>query len=580
MGLRDKLRQRAARQATRHLDVAVQVVRKKTGETLLCAGGQWDREERCYTGREPEQVRVVKVVESQVEFMRWFARHLEAYATGSPVDVSLGLKIGDRRAGKTVVLLLAGVATCIEVPLVGWHGLLCWAVGVSRPEMQEMDRYLQWLMPAAWYEYRLQEHTYNLAVGSQISTITADNPKTLKRGEANLVLLNEGQKMPVTVLSNAIMGAVDHGGLTLIAANQPEDRRGEWVAKIQRGVRNGTIPATAVFSLSSKDNDEIDQSARGRAASILQVVDPLAYALDVLNQDILQEGKALPLWDPQVHVRPRPQVGLIDITAEATYARVGRAYQWVIGQDYQADPYMPAPCVKVFGSEKLRAVLRGQEDRSALLDPLTGGPDPLHLPHYWICTPPVGEEVVTRKGATEHELCDLMWLAGLRPETAYCVGDATGAQQNSRHSLGDDSFTLIKSRRWHVVPPFDVRTDRDVKPMNPRRPYRIGLARTLVGLPPHEADKRGLTPIAPRLFIEPNCHFGRKQLEECEIGPAVRSKELAPRGFASHYFDAATYVLCHLEPQPEAAIPAGGDLPRHLEEIMNELKARARRSPL
>lgn len=553
----------------------MRLYRKKTGETLLCAGGQWDRIEARYTGRQPDQVREIKIIESQVPFLRWYSGELAAMAQGFPRDTSLGLCLGDRRAGKTVGALGAGVATNIEVPQIGWHGFLTWVVGVTRPEMKELDRYLRWLLPAAWYQYKAQEHLYQLLVGSEIHSITADDPRTLKRGEANLVIVNEGQKMPIAVLSNAIMGTVDHDGLALIAANQPEDIRGAWIAKIARGVKQGTIPATVLFPMSSKDNDEIDQGARGRAAGILQVLDPQAYQVDVLNQDILQEGKALPHFDPQIHVRPRPQVGyLIDITADVTYRRIGRPYQFVLGQDYQGSAYMPAVPYKVFGSKELQACLRGDLDRSQL-DPERD------LPHYWI----VGE-VITRKGATEHELCDEMWIAGYRPETAYCVGDASGSWQNSEHRIGDDSFTIIRSRRWHVVPPFEQRTDRvDAKPLNPKRPYRIGLARLLMGLPPEEVERRRkLTGVpervvAPRWFIEPQCKFGITALQEAELKPTKGSKELAPFGYYGHYFDGATYPLCHLEPRPEEQAPPG-ELPDHLEQIMQELKRRRQAPPL
>ncbi len=560
-GIDQQLRQIAEEEQNRLLDVAVQVVRKSTGETLLCAGGQWDRIERRYTGRDPEQVRQVRIVESQVPFFRWFAPELEAMAAGFPRDTSLGLCVGDRRAGKTVGTLGAAVATSIEVPRIGWHGLITWVVGVTRPEMQELDRYLRWMLPAAWYDYSVQEHLYQLVVGSEIHTITADNPKTLKRGEANFIVLNEGQKMPIAVLSNAIMGTVDHDGLTLIAANQPEDRRGEWILKIQKSVRSGTLPATCVFPMSSKDNDEVDQSARGRSAGILQVLDPDAYRTDVLNESLLQEGRALPHWDPLIHVCPRPQVGLADITADLTYARVGRAYQHVLGQDYQGTPYMPAVAIKAFGTERLRQYLRGDLDRSQL-DPI------VDQAQYWI----VDEMVVTN--CTEHELCDQMWIAGYRPETSYCVGDATGAIQNAHHKVGDTSFDIIRSRRWHLVPPFDAPTDRDVKPVNPRVKYRVNLGRLLCGLPPEAAEKKGVRPTKPRLFIEPHCALGRKALEECDLKPS-KNGELKPYGYFAHYYDAVTYALCHLEPRPEELAPLG-DLPVDLLKVMQEAVARRR----
>lgn len=547
-------------------------MRKKTGETLLCAGGRWDSIEQRYTGAEPEQVRLVRVVESQVPLVRWYAKQLPDLAAGSTRDTTVSLAIGDRRAGKTVASLGCAVATCVDVPRIGWHGFIAWVVGVTRPEMQELDRYLQWLLPASWYDYAVQEHVYRLVPGSEIFTITADNPKTLKRGEANLVLLNEAQKMPIAVLSNAIMGAVDHDGLCLLAANQPEDRRGEWVAKLAKGVRTGQIPATKVFPMNSRDNDEIDQTARSKGAAILKALDPDAYRRDILDENILQEGKALPQWDPLVHVRPRPEVGLVDITALVAYSRVGRPYAHIIGADFQGYPYMPAPVFKVFGTTRLRDFLEGRLDR-AQLDPDTD------LPHYWI-----HDEVIVRN-CTEHELCDALWVAGYRPDpgprSAYVVGDASGSWQNAQHKQGDDSFAILQSRRWHVVPPFEARLESGAaKPQNPRVRYRVNLCRDLLGWSPEEIERRVRNGQAdrvvttPRWYIEPGerTEFGRAALEQAELKVSSKTNGLVPFGFHAHYFDAAGYVLCHLEPRPEDRV--GGDLPDVIGEVMRELRER------
>ena len=61
----------------------------------------------------------------------------------------MALAIGDRRSGKTVGTCALAVATNIDAPRINWHGLITWVVGVARPEMQELDRYLTWLMPSA-----------------------------------------------------------------------------------------------------------------------------------------------------------------------------------------------------------------------------------------------------------------------------------------------------------------------------------------------------------------------------------------------------------------------------------------------
>jgi hypothetical protein len=561
-----QIRELARREQQRHIDMAVLLRRAKTGETILCAGGVWDQLDQDYrTNRqlgsriEPETARVFDLNEAQVPLARWYAGELAAFRQGFRRRERMALAIGDRRSGKTVGTCALAVATNIDVPKIGWHGLITWVVGVARPEMQELDRYLTWMMPAAWYRESLQEHAYNLINTSQIMTISADNPRTLKRGEANVVLLNEGQKMPVLVLSNAIMGTVDNDGVLLIAANPPEEKKGEWVWAIKRGVKDGTIPATAVFELNSRDNAFVDQHARSEAMSILQVLDPDMARIDGGGECLLQEGKALPFFDINIHRRPRPQVGLVPITGLLTQRLMGRAYRSVIGLDFQTRPYMPAMEIEAYGTHRLRQYLEGRLDRSQV--DLDGDDQPL----YWIVN-----EAYAANGGTEHELADAMWIAGMRPDSSYCVGDASGAWQNAQHQIGDDSFTIMRSRRWVVVPPFEAKTDRGSRPANPKIRYRVNLARTLCGLPPEEAERRRVSVRKPRFFIDPRCERAIKIFADCELKPSSYNGELKPYGFASHGYDAGTYVLCHLEPRPEDHTRP--EFPEQLESVLDQLR--------
>ena len=564
-----QIRELAKREQQRYVDMAVLLRRASTKETILCAGGVWDQLDQEYRVNslghrvEPCTARVFDLNEAQVPLAQWYAVELAAFRQGYKRRERMALAIGDRRSGKTVGTCALAVATNIDAPRINWHGLITWVVGVARPEMQELDRYLTWLMPSAWYHQSVQEHAFNLINTSQIITISADNPRTLKRGEANVVLLNEGQKMPVLVLSNAIMGTVDNDGVMLIAANPPEEKKGEWIWAIKRGVKAGTIPSTAVFELWSKDNAFVDQGARSEAMKILQVLDPDMARIDGEGECLLQEGKALPFFDRAIHVRPRPQLGLVNITGLITQQKRGRSYRSVIGLDFQIRPYMPAWEIEIYGSQRLRAYLEGRLDVSQV--DLDGDDQPL----YWIVN-----EAYTVNGGNEHELADAMWIAGMRPDVSYCVGDASGSWQNAHHAIGDDSFSVMRSRRWDIVPPFEAKTDRGTRPANPRIKYRVNLARRLCGIPPEEAQRRNQQVRKPRLFVDPRCEKAIKILEDCELKPSAFNGELKPYGFASHGYDAGTYVLCHLEPRPEDHYRP--ELPEQLESVLEKLRAERR----
>ena len=547
----------------RHVDLAFLLQHKHTGETLLAVGGVWDRVEKRYTGKTPTTAKICKVNPAQVDFVRRMAPEIKRRAAGHSSDTRLAVAIGDRRAGKTVAALQIGVASAIAQPRVGWHGFIEWVVGVSRPEMEELDRYLRWLLPAGWYRYSAQKKVFHLANGAAIITISADDPRTVKRGESNLVILNEGQKMPVTVLSNSIMGTVDNGGLALVAANPPEDRRGEWVWRVRRGVKNGVVKYTDVFDFDSRLNDDIDQGARSQAVSILMEIDPDTARIDGQGEFILQEGKALPFFENRLggHVRPRPRVGLVDVTPLVTYRKIGRAYQSLCGQDYQQDPFLVGVEVKVFATQRYADWLEGIIEHCEL-DPR------VDLPLYWAIN-----EVYAQ--GSEHDLCDAMWVAGMRPERTYCVGDGSGQWQNGRHAVGDTSFDILRARRWRVEPPFMAQTDAGARPQNPKIRYRVGLARRLCGMPPDEAERRRVPPIEPRFFVEEQLERGRRYLEDAELRPG-KNGELKPVGREAHFFDALTYVFCHLEPLPQDQTTQGQELPDHLEEMMRNLQNKRR----
>jgi hypothetical protein len=83
----------------RYVDLCLILRREKTKETLLWAGGRWDRIDQRFIDAEPESGQIIDLVESQVPFTRWFAGWLSDYRDGKPRDTSLVLNEGGRRGG-------------------------------------------------------------------------------------------------------------------------------------------------------------------------------------------------------------------------------------------------------------------------------------------------------------------------------------------------------------------------------------------------------------------------------------------------------------------------------------------------
>ena len=80
----------------RYQDLALALVRAKTKETILMAGGRWDHFDRRFLDADQlEKVKVIQLEESQVDFVRWFAEWLRDYREGYPRDISLALCAGD-----------------------------------------------------------------------------------------------------------------------------------------------------------------------------------------------------------------------------------------------------------------------------------------------------------------------------------------------------------------------------------------------------------------------------------------------------------------------------------------------------
>lgn len=488
---------------SRYVDLALKLRREKTGEILLAAGGRFDRLLRRYTDEKPTTVHYIDVEESQVELIRWFAGWLALFRDGLPRDVSLAIAGGERRGGKTFAVLLCLVAAALEVPVVGNSPLLGWIVSVSYQERDEVDRFIVENLPSDWYTPRhAPEYRYILLNGASIKNVSADDPENLKRGRVDICALNEAQKMSVASLSNAIGGTIDNEGLALLAANPPKRQIGEWVYTLKQAIDDKRLEGARFFGFSAKDNKRIRQAARTRVGAILEIIDPRAKKADDEGLWLPVGDRAYPKWSHKLIGEPPPPGVMDDITARVTERELLVAFSDVAGADFQGRPHQAAVIYRIF--------------------------DGADGPIYWI----VDELIV--KG-TELHLSDAAYERGHTPESLVWIPDASGSFQDATHSGSTTSFELLRSQRWVVFAPTEIkRPDRSRHAKNPDVDQRLGLMYRVME--------------QARLRVAPHCAWTIESFKECPLGQS-RYGRRRPFGPHAHITDAAGYPIVRLEPK-------------------------------
>jgi hypothetical protein len=494
--LRDEEEKREA--STRYQDLVLTFRHPRTQDFLLTCGGRWDNLTRSYVeGAElaAKQVKIIDLEESQVEFTTWYAEWLRAYASGDERDIRLVLTAGERRGGKTTIGLLATIAAAIARP-----NTITWVISSSFQERDEIENTVRKFVPSKWYTWKgAPRYRFIFPNGSVLRCLSADDPETLKQGQVDVVLANEAQKMPAAMLTNALPGVIDRGGLVILAANPPRREVGAWVRDLKEAIDAKRLPATKFFGFSAKLNRSIDQKARADVGAILRVVDEKAAAAD-------DEGLWLPIGEvayakflSSEHVRPTPEMG--EITQEVLKQRIGRPRDYIFGADFQITPHNASIGIKVF---------RGPKGEKL----------------YWA----VSEFLVS---GSEDDMLDTVDSVGLHtPENTVWIGDASGTWQDGAHKTGRNSFDVFKSRRWEIHPPRKAK-DSNRKPSNPPVQDRVNLVNNLLA--------------AGRLFVDPKaCPKLALALKKCPL------KHDKPYGLYAHCTDALGYALYWLEPQPLA----------------------------
>lgn len=491
----------ATEEEHRFLNLCLVLRRQKTQETILWAGGEWDRLDHRFTDRDPDTAVIVDLEESQIEFTTWFAGWLRDFREGFPRDVSLALAGGNRRGGKTFDLIMCATATVIDVP-----GSIGWTVINTYRERDEIERTVKdWIPsgPRGWFHHRkAPDYSFEWANGSVTFLKSADDEENLKAGRADIVLLNEAQKLKLGTLANALGGTIDKGGIGLLAANPPRSQRGEWVLELKEAIEDGRAVGTKFFGFSAAKNRRIDQQARRRFASLLSVIDPRSGEADGEGEWRAVGDIAYRAFSREA-IKPAPKLG--DITGAELRRRLGRPYPQIGGVDFQATPWHAGTWLQLYFS--------------------AAGT----IYH-------VVDELLVE--GTEEDFLDVVEDRGYDPGGLTWIGDASGTWQDGAHTRGRVSFDVFRRRGWRIDPPQRKVTDKGEHPKNPYREDRVALVNNLLA--------------SGRLLIDPKCVELATALKKCEL------RHGKPHGRHAHITDALGYVLWWLEPRPKAKRQGGG----------------------
>lgn len=404
-----------------------------TEEMVLSVGGRWDRKLKRYVGPGTDAV-VWYVHEGQLEAARWFARWLWGYVRGSrgPDDelVWSVLFAGGRRGGKTRLACYCVIAFAVAV-----YGAVIWCVSPTIPETEELQDYLEEFLPKGWYRWREEPQAYYLANGARINMRSAYKPRALKRGKADLVFLNEAQNQERKVFEVVRPATADSGGLTIMAANPPDQAIGEWIEEYRTAAKAGAIEGKA-FDFDAAKNPFPE--ARSLQA-LKKEFDEVTYRREILGEflpigdrvwhqfsDLPTFGNVLETGtDPRDRALPVEQRRTLrDVTEEFTKRVLGRPFAFYGGADFQLTPHM------------VMTIRRAFEDPDDPRDVL-----------LWTVAAVIVED------ATEDELIDAAEAKGYRHENTGVVGDGSGDWQNAERTKGRGSFDVFRRRGWRIYPP-------------------------------------------------------------------------------------------------------------------------------
>ena len=552
---------------------------REPGELLLSTGGLWNRRLHEWEADVDacKDAPVMRCHPGQIAATEWWAKWLGVHAgrrdspppldldelgeevdpdevgvDSNPFKVYSALLSGGRRGGKTYWACAGAIVSyATQFP-----DSIIWALSPARgkddTKPDEIRRAVAPMLHPSWIQRQTIATGWELINGANImlkSAHASADPDAIKEGKANLVVLNESQKMSKRVYVVARGAISDQSGLVLCCANPPvEAKDQQWVADFAADTDGGKR-ASVHLPFDPMENPHIDRRA---LRALMAEVDERTFDVEVrgifraaadavaYNWSRTHNEQARPRPEPIAGggQRPCPRTGLVDVTAD--YLRSIDLFEGVtdlIGMDFQIVPHMGGPVYRVFCHP-------GQipnEDNVLLW-----GVDEIVIE---------GDEVQWSYAAKER---------GYRPELTVIVGDGTGQYQHSRRRTTDSpppswkgrgSFSILMEEGWtQIVPP-----DPKIKLNNPHVVDRVRAMTSLI----QTADKK-----RRRLFLDPDCC--PKTCKSIREWPTVHGKPSRTHE-AAHLGDGLSYPIVRLFPRlMRSSNTAGGgdsiaqrvDLPR------------------
>ena len=354
---------------------------------------------------------------------------------------------GGRRGGKTFWAASAVAGYNVQFP----RGI-SWAISPSRgrddTKADEIRRYMVALLAPEWIRRQTVATGWELINGSAIMLKSAHagaDPDAIKEGQADLVWMNEAQKMKKRVYVVARGAVSDKSGIVLCCANPPVEAKDEqWVSDFAADTDAGRR-ASKHIPFNPLDNPHIDRrSLLSMSAEVdertfqIEVLGMFMPAIDCVGYNWLRKENEhempRPTFEGERQI-PCPLTGLIDVTAEfLEREEEGEGITRLIGLDVQRIPYIGGPVYKFYCDPSVRPT------RDNVI--------------AWI----VDEEVLD--GGDEEEWCYTLREAKYDPAQTLIVCDASGQWQHSRRRTADSpppewsgrgSFDIIRGAGFRRI---------------------------------------------------------------------------------------------------------------------------------
>mgnify|MGYP006977221121 FL=1 len=156
---------------------------------------------------------------------------------------------------------------------------------------------------------------------------------------------------------------------------------------------------------------------------------------------IAEAGQKLfcPPWLEAKHVQPLPDLGYVDLTPELTRFAYGRAFEYLVGQDYQYQCAGSAWRVLAPGGDLARAQL-------------------------WCVW-----AVWLYEDGDEDALLDEMEMSGFNAKNSLVIPDCSGGSQGGKHLHGIEppSFERLRRRQYHWQEPVAKANPQSLHGRNP-----------------------------------------------------------------------------------------------------------------